>query len=109
MKHTIGKIFAVTFLWLALSVVAHATTLYFSAQQNTGTQYPQQVGYYADNPSYASGVSSPSSPANYVIMMYFSPWGDMLFEASVDTSVDKGTYYVGSFPDVGADVYVTIY
>lgn len=109
MKHTIGKMFAAAILWLALAALAHATTLYFSAPKDTGIQYPQQVGYYADNPGYYPSIYSPSSPALAVDMLYFSPWGDMLFQATVDTSVATGNYYVGSFMDGGADVYVYIY
>ena len=81
MKTTISKLFAATLVWLVLSVSVQASTLYFSAPQGTGTQYVQQVGVDSDNPTFASGISSPASPANYVAMLYFSGFGTQLFEA----------------------------
>ncbi len=92
-------------LFAGLTARLTAGDQYFATPQY-GSSYVSTVGDAAlDNPS--MGPGTPVYPASSLDMPFVDPFGAALFTATVDTSVAKGSYYIGYFS--GGSAYVYIY
>jgi hypothetical protein len=112
MKTIMVRLLAATFVSLGLFLFTRAEDITFYAAQYSedGANGVYQEGDTAtDNPNLIEYTTAYSPATQLGMPFYDGGTGNCDFEAFFDTSVAKGTYYIGNFYGSTTNFYVYIY